>query len=113
MAHQLTHRPGTPTMRGEYCLATSEGGQSCIFGQGHAVTYHMALGGESWVGDLPASVPVSVTVGNLPAVEIGTVTVSPGERATDDVADLLEAAAREMRSWAAALRRRTQGGGDR
>ena len=87
-------------MRGEYCLAVGPADQTCILGQGHAVEYHLPPSGESWTGALPSSVPVRVTVGHLMPVEIGTVTVSPGERTTDDVADLLEAAAREMRRYA-------------
>lgn len=101
MTFTLAARGGTPTMRGETCLALSPLGR-CILGDGHQVEYHvLPLSGLSPVrfgGGLPDDVPVTIAVGHLAPATVGTVTVKPGIPTHLAVADLLEAVAAEMRA---------------
>lgn len=86
-------------MRGEYCAAIGPAGMTCILGDGHPVDRHLNPGGASWSGG-PAErvIPVTLKVGHLKPVQIGTVTVTDRQPTTAAVADLLEAAAVEMRA---------------
>jgi hypothetical protein len=101
MSFQLADRGGTPTMRGEYCLAQSPGGLTCILGDGHAADHHLTSTGIRWQGGTArAEVPVYVTVGHLTPTRVGSITVDTtgSRKAVPAVADLLAAVAEEMRA---------------
>jgi hypothetical protein len=101
MTFELAARGGTPTMRGEYCLAQGPAGLTCILGDGHAADHHLTQTGNRWQGGpARAEVPVYVTVGHLTPWKVGSITIDTGggQKATASVADLLAAVAGEMRS---------------
>jgi hypothetical protein len=101
MTFQLAARGGTPTMRGEYCLAQGPAGLTCSYGDGHTADHHLTPEGVRWQGGpARAEVPVYLTVGHLDPAKVGTITVDTGssQKATASVADLLDAVAEEMRA---------------
>lgn len=101
MTFQLAARGGTPTMRGEYCLAQGPAGLTCTLGDGHTLDHHLTADGIKWRGgSARAEVPIYLTVGHLKPTKVGSITVDTGggQKATASVADLLAAVAGEMRS---------------